>query len=190
MALISEFPNKVLPNGSDKVLIQSGDTYYSAELENLPGNSSGGGDNSYAILQDRKAWGVFPQTTVANAWTDRQLTTVVADTIGGVSISSGVIINIPPGNYRISVVQAFYDGWGSAIRFVKANDGSVLLRSIGVWFDSGGSITMRGRFSAGAGDSFKLQYITNRSSVQGLGSWVKFPNAEQEIYTDILLEKL
>jgi hypothetical protein len=124
------------------------------------------------IVQDRKATGVAGSALTQNVYTDRDLNTLVLNTVGGVTAVATPNLTLPAGTYNVTVSAAFVPASStnssSRIRLFNTTDAAVQVDtnandivslSLGNAGQTGGNtITLRGRFTIAAQKNLKFQH--------------------------------
>lgn len=144
-----------------------------------------------ALIEDRKATGTSPGTSVATTWTTRDLNTKTYDRLGVVTVSANQF-TLGVGNYEIEWETPFFCSSGTVkSRLQNITAGSTVdIGSSGGWPGGTGAtiIVSRGaaRVSVGATTTFAIQYW---ASVAGQTLGYASSASVNEIYTRVIIRR-
>lgn len=145
-------------------------------------------------IQQRAASGVGGGTNTADAWTTRPLTDNVINQITGAS-RSGNVITLPTGEYYVQASSTFYRTDQCTTRFRNTSDGTTVAKgtselSGNAALYASANSDLSGRFTvSGSSKTFELQYYTNTSFSDGLGT-NSSSTGEEEVYVDLKIWKV
>ena len=143
-------------------------------------------------VRDEKANNVAGGTASATTWNQRDLNTVMTNTITGASLASDQI-TLPAGTYDIVARAPVHESNRHKLRWRNTTDGTTTLIGSSGYVAAADTMVglsfVKGRFTIAAEKVFELQHYTEAAkATNGLG--IETNASVVEVYADVLITKV
>lgn len=127
------------------------------------------------------------------AWTTREINTILNDDTNSVILSANTFI-LPAGSYVIDTKSNFYVVNAVKMRLKNITDGNVLLNGIAAYFSRNsaayGNAEISGKFVIASNQALTLEYYADNPNINQYNLGAPVGDGSDEIYTTIDLKKV